>query len=599
MSFEPREQTDDRVDACPERDRLQLYLFGRLDDAGVAAIEEHCSWCGSCAESLERLTEGDVLVFAMRRGTKERECSEEDEVAALIDRLRCSPPVVIGSSPASDTTLWNGEGTAPPPEWEEPTEQGFEFLAPPQAADELGRLGPYRVLAVMGFGGMGVVFRAEDPHLKRTVALKAMKRSLSAGDASRQRFLREARTLACLDHDHVVAIYHAGEDRGVLYLAMPLLKGETLDARLRREGRLPPGDALRIARETALGLAAAHGQGLVHRDVKPANIWLEGDQGRVKLLDFGLVRTMGDTANLTVNGAITGTPHYMSPEQTRGKGVTYRSDLFSLGAVLYQMLAGRPPFRGADAVAILMAVVTEAPVPLEQLDPALPRSVSALVLRLLAKSHDARPESAIAVADAIAEIEHELAVPRRRPRRRFGMVLGAVAAALMVLAGIVITIKSNLGTLVLTVNEPDVSVVVDGSHHLAIKSPRDTVDVRLAPASTRSLSRRMASRRLRASSRLSAADGSRSRRGSSRARPLTRSLPAHPGPPLLKRCRRLQPVHAPTTRALSSWSGPKTRVATRFAIWPRRSLHPGRATQSRSTATARFACPRSDSNGTA
>ena len=122
---------------------------------------------------------------------------------------------------------------------------------------------------------MGIVFRAEDPHLQRTVALKAMKRSLTASDAARKRFLREARIVAAIEHDHIVTIHQAGEDRGVLYLAMPLLKGESLEDRLKREGRLPVVEALRIAREAALGLAAAHAQGLVHRDVKPANIWLE------------------------------------------------------------------------------------------------------------------------------------------------------------------------------------------------------------------------------------------------------------------------------------------------------------------------------------
>jgi hypothetical protein len=152
----------------------------------------------------------------------------------------------------------------------------YDFLAPPEAPDELGRLGCYRVLEVLGAGGMGVVFRAEDPTLKRKVALKAMLPALAASESARQRFLREAQTAAAIEHDHIVPIYQVGEDRGVPFIAMPLLKGMPLDERLRRERILPLADTLRIGRETARGLQAAHAAGLIHRDIKPANLWLEG-----------------------------------------------------------------------------------------------------------------------------------------------------------------------------------------------------------------------------------------------------------------------------------------------------------------------------------
>ncbi len=166
-------------------------------------------------------------------------------------------------------------------------------LAPPRTPGELGWLGPYRVLDVLGAGGMGVVFRAQDAQLHREIALKTLRPELAVTPANLARFLREARATAALQHDHIVTIYHVGEERGVPFLVMPLLRGKTLEDRLTEDSRLPVAEILRIGREAAEGLAAAHGHGLVHRDIKPRNMWLEAPSGRVKLLDFGLVRLTG------------------------------------------------------------------------------------------------------------------------------------------------------------------------------------------------------------------------------------------------------------------------------------------------------------------
>ncbi len=194
----------------------------------------------------------------------------------------------------------------------------------------MGRLGPYRVLKVLGAGGMGVVFQAEDTLLQRQVALKAILPCLAASPAARQRFLREARAAAGLEHDNIVLIYKVGEDRGVPFIAMPLLKGETLKDRLEREPRLPLAVLLRLGREVAQGLAGAHKRGLVHRDIKPANLWLEEGSGRVKILDFGLARGASDhgsqsdaslapaafdNSQVTQAGAIVGTPAFMAPSK--------------------------------------------------------------------------------------------------------------------------------------------------------------------------------------------------------------------------------------------------------------------------------------------
>src|SRR5262249_27187820 len=203
------------------------------------------------------------------------------------------------------------------------------FLGPPQEPGELGRLGAYRVLRVLGVGGMGIVFHAEDVQLRRAVALKCLLPALAATSQARQRFLREARAAAAIEHEHVVVIYQVGEDRGIPFLAMQLLQGESLEDRLRREPLLPASQVLRIGREIAVGLAAAHERGLIHRDIKPANVWLEGPQARVKLLDFGLARAVADDTGVSQAGTIVGTPAYMAPEQSRGDPVDARCDLFS------------------------------------------------------------------------------------------------------------------------------------------------------------------------------------------------------------------------------------------------------------------------------
>jgi serine/threonine protein kinase len=291
----------------------------------------------------------------------------------------------------------------------------LDFLAPPQGPGELGRLGPYRVLKVLGAGGMGLVLQAEDPLLKRSVALKVMRPELAKKDDARQRFLREARATAAIEHPYIVHVYQVGEDRGVPFLAMPFLKGESLDARLKREGKLSVAETVRLGRQIAEGLAAAHDHGLIHRDIKPGNIWLEPHDGQrgasrprdwVKILDFGLARAAaGEDVHLTKTGAILGTPAYMAPEQARAEKVDPRCDLFSLGVVLYRMLTGTLPFQGTDTMSLLMALATDTPRPASELNPDVPPPLADLVTQLLAKHPAARPPSARAVADALAELE--------------------------------------------------------------------------------------------------------------------------------------------------------------------------------------------------
>jgi hypothetical protein len=368
-------------------------------------------------------------------------------------------------------------GTTPETEATAPAAPGDDsqevsaLLAPPQAPDELGRLGPYRVLQVLGCGGMGVVFAAEDPQLRRPVALKVLRPALAAGGAARERFLREARAAAGIDHDHVITVYQVGEDRGVPFLAMPLLQGESLADRLRREQRLPVPEVLRIGGELAEGLAAAHAKGLVHRDIKPSNVWLAGGHGRVKLLDFGLARAAAGEAHLTRTGVVVGTAAYMAPEQARGGEVDARSDLFSLGCVLYQMATGAVPFRGSDTLSTLTSLAVDRPRPPHEVNPAVPPALSDLVMHLLVRSPCDRPPSAATVVASLESIERPRArvmpAPTASPRRR--RLLGAVAAAVLLallgwagyqLAPVVIRIATDKGEVVLRTDDPDVEVTV-------------------------------------------------------------------------------------------------------------------------------------------
>ncbi len=336
------------------------------------------------------------------------------------------------------------------------------FLAPAQAPDEIGRLGPYRVLKVLGAGGMGVVFRAEDPQLQRLVAIKAMLPALAANDSARQRFIREARAAAQLKHDHIVTIHQVGEDRGAPFLAMEFLEGESLEDRIKREGKLPLAEVLRIGREIADGLAAAHEHGLIHRDIKPGNVWLEGKRGRAKILDFGLARTNAEDVHLTQSGAIVGTPAYMPPEQARGDTVDARCDLYSLGCVLYRLCTGQLPFKGDNTMSLLLALATEQPKSVSELNADVPPALADLIMRLLAKDPAQRPATAGEVTEALSTIEVKKpavvavvpapASPRRR--RRLAVAVAAGALLLAVLLAVIVIVRNKQGDEIARVHVP-------------------------------------------------------------------------------------------------------------------------------------------------
>ncbi|HEX5041521.1 MAG TPA: protein kinase [Candidatus Polarisedimenticolaceae bacterium] len=304
-------------------------------------------------------------------------------------------------------------------------------------------IGPYRLLAPIGEGGMGVVWRARDTALDRDVAIKFLPEAVALHPDRLARFEREAKAVAALSHPVVLAIYGFGEHQGSAYAVTELLEGETLREAL-SPGPLDPGRALGIARQVARGLAAAHDRGIVHRDVKPENVFLTGD-GHVKVLDFGLAAYVDASpahgaqpeaavtptrTSLTTPGTILGTTDYLSPEQVRGAPADARSDVFSFGAMLHEMLTGRRPFQRETAAETMTAILREDPPPVRGTFPAL----AAIAARCLAKAPQARYSSARELSAALEAVHH--AEPHGRNSRRLPLLAAAVAVVALVASGL-------------------------------------------------------------------------------------------------------------------------------------------------------------------
>ena len=304
----------------------------------------------------------------------------------------------------------------------------------------------YTIVASLGGGGMGVVYKAEDPRLKRFVALKFLPPELTSDPTAKARFLREAQTASALDHPNVCTIHEIDETPdGTVFISMAYCEGESLRERLSR-GPLSATDAVAVAEQVAAGLAAAHERGIVHRDIKPANVMLTRDAG-VKIVDFGLAILTGQ-ARLTEDGLVVGTAGYISPEQARGGTVDHRTDLWSLGVVLYEMLTGRLPFVRSHAPAVVHAILHESVPPISRVRPDVPREVAAIVSRCLAKDPGRRYQSAAALAvdlervrrvggtaTALARtVSSQASVTSRLVRSRWAWAAVGVGAAAAILA---------------------------------------------------------------------------------------------------------------------------------------------------------------------
>ncbi|MDP3774501.1 MAG: protein kinase [Gemmatimonadales bacterium] len=288
-------------------------------------------------------------------------------------------------------------------------------------ADALGSA--YTIEGEIGRGGMGVVYRAKDERLKRSVAVKVLPPELAYRGDIRARFMREAETSARLSHPNIVPIHAVGDANDLVYFIMGFVDGESLGLRLKRRGRLSVDEARRIMREAADALAAAHQQGVIHRDVKPDNILLEGTRGRVMVTDFGIAKALSSESGgtLTEAGVAIGTPAFMSPEQAAGeREIDGRSDLYSLGVVTYQMLTGELPFQAPTVPGLLMKQIMELPAPVERKRPETPKELSQTVMRCLEKDPEDRWPTADALRRALETNTYTAPPPRAGARRRPG-----------------------------------------------------------------------------------------------------------------------------------------------------------------------------------
>jgi len=457
---------------CPSRQNLESYLLGRLPEEDSSEFGSHLEACPDCLEAVQTFRCEDTLVAAIRT-PPETLINPEIDLDELIRRLR-----ILGSNGQSSETTAEVEKDAKPrdPGTGGVAEGILELLSPAETEGELGRIGSYRILQMLGCGGMGVVFEAEDSRLKRRVAIKMIRPALANSPTAVQRFLREAQATAAIRHDHIVTLHQVGEQGGIPYLAMELLPGESLDARMKREGMFSLPDVLRIGREIAEGLAAAHERGLIHRDIKPANVWLESPRDRVKVLDFGLASASQDDGHLTQEGALLGTPAYMAPEQAQGVKIDSRVDLYSLGCILYRMATGKAPFIGTDSISLLLAAISTEAAPPKSLRPDLPADISDFILRLLSKNPDHRPSTANEVVATIRTFEsgHSTRPPSNvenmhrptGPKSGRRWLTGLVSAALLFsilgyFAGsTVLRFATNKGVLIVETNDPTLAIEV-------------------------------------------------------------------------------------------------------------------------------------------
>ncbi|MEZ6087566.1 MAG: protein kinase [Pirellulaceae bacterium] len=369
----------DQTNKC-RADRIVALASGEISSDDAAWLETHLDRCESCREALEAsVASRDVW----------------DSVRSLNS---------VSTSDNVDRTDFADEADL---------QYYRSMFGPTDNPEMLGRIGTYEIVGLLGSGGMGVVFKGFDAALNRYVAIKILAPHFASNVAAKQRFLREAQAAAAVAHEHVIAIHGVSSYLQTPYLVMPYIAGVSLQQRLAQSGAFTLRETLRIGMQVASGLAAAHAQGLIHRDVKPANILMESGVDRVVLTDFGIACAVDDV-RLTQTDSLIGTPQYMSPEQATDQPLDYRTDLFSLGSVLYETCCGRPAFHAATSYGILRKLSESQPVPLRDINPDVPDWLERLINRLMSKARNDRFESAATVErvlkQCLAHVEQPLLV---------------------------------------------------------------------------------------------------------------------------------------------------------------------------------------------
>lgn len=370
----------------------------------------------------------------------------------------------------------------------------LDLLVPSEYPNHLGRLGSYEVTGVIGVGGMGVVLKAIDPSLDRVVAVKVMSPKLAHNENARKRFAREAKAAAAVLHPNVIPIHTVSSGTTLPYLVMSYIRGGSLQKRLDQDGPPPLVEVLRIGSQIAAGLAAAHEQGLIHRDIKPENILLEEGIERVTITDFGLARSVDDNT-ITQLGSIAGTPQYMSPEQARGEQLDQRSDLFSLGSLLYTLCTGHPPFRDETSYGVMRKIMDEVPEPLHKQRPQTPIWLIDLIEQLMAKKKDDRFATAKEVHSLLDACISHVQQPSSNPipsQLLKNQTSKAKKNRMKIIAGsCLVTIAVFLGLMQLRFNDYNAKVLeesyvfeplseIDGYIETMMKSKYDVVFLNLA-----------------------------------------------------------------------------------------------------------------------
>ena len=363
---------------CPTG-RLPSLITDELSPEESSRILAHLEECSACQCELETLT-ADATWWT--RATRSLSGVAVDAFGRLPEPSQsfCSVEALLEVDLPSASPVLSSQVIS-------------ALLDPPAHPEMLGRIDEFDIEEKIGQGGMGVVFRGFDRSLNRPVAVKVMAPHLGANEIARRRFAREARAAAAVVHPHVVPIYRVDSSAQRPYIVMALVDGRSLQDYVSNNGPLDAKDVVRVAIQIADGLAAAHRQGLIHRDIKPANILMEKDVRRIMITDFGLARAVDDVS-MTQSGCLAGTPHYMSPEQVTGVDLDHRSDLFSLGSVMYFIATGREPFRAEAAFALINKITRDVARPPRSINSDIPETLDRIIGRLLEKNPSERIQSA-------------------------------------------------------------------------------------------------------------------------------------------------------------------------------------------------------------
>ena len=397
---------------CPEEKQLSDLIAGTLPEAVAETLTEHLGGCEQCQSVMQRLAKGPLPVDSMIADSTGAEPPHNSAYWAVresfIDQLGAGVDVASANTQAYSKSSISETGVSLPIASDLFPDNELSFLEPSEDSTYIGRLQQFEISRVIGRGGMGIVLEGFDPHLRRPVAIKVLHAQYQKDTSAIERFCREGRAAAAISHEHVVQMFQVSrvEEGEIAFLVMQLIEGETLETILEAQSPMAPDEAARIAMQIAAGLSAAHDRGLVHRDIKPSNILVEKSTGRAKLTDFGLA-FINEDVGLTRTGLLLGTALYMSPEQALGKTVDERSDLFSLGAVMYEMATGKVAFSAPTAVGVMKLIMDTNPTAPHKINPEIRKPTSDLIMQLLSKDPNKRPDSAGEVARVLASIVTE------------------------------------------------------------------------------------------------------------------------------------------------------------------------------------------------